>query len=176
MPEIINIRAVRLDSSIRSAQIIIGKSHQMSDIHFNCSKCTQRLVVDAAGIGLTIPCPTCKFSLVIPPKSSPRPVVWEPPLPKDFRPKEGKFTVQKLAAIVRAGAKDLECEIEDAAAALIARSSNGTPADATTRLRRILEYNRSGTLAPTVTLEAAEKTLKILFPENQKPSAKTSKN
>jgi len=105
--------------------------------------------------------------LVIPPKSSPRPVVWEPSLPDNFRPKDGSFSVQKLAAIIRASAKDLECEIDNTAAVLIARSSNGTPANALIRLRRVLEFERSGTLAPIVTLESATKALNMLFPENQ---------
>jgi hypothetical protein len=146
----------------------------MPDIHFNCSKCIQRLVVDAAGIGLTVPCPTCGFPLVIPPKSSP-PLLWEPPLPRNFRPKAGVHSVQKLAAVVRKAAKELDCEIENAAAILIAGSSNGTPRDASNRLRLVLEYARSGTLAPEVTVEIAEKALKVLFQEKRKTPVKTEK-
>jgi DNA-directed RNA polymerase subunit RPC12/RpoP len=146
---------------------------QMPDIRFNCPRCSQKLVVDADGVGVAVPCPICGYSLVIPTKSSPHPVVLTGMFPENFRPREVHHH-RKLAAIVRVSAKDLECDIENAAALLIARSSNGTPADALLRLRRVLEFDRSGTLAPVLTVEAAEKALKVLFPKNA-PS-KTAKH
>ena len=38
----------------------------MSDIQFNCPKCGHNLVVDAAGAGMSVPCPECNEPLVIP--------------------------------------------------------------------------------------------------------------
>src|SRR6185369_16329905 len=75
------------------------------------------------------------------------------------------MTLEKLIEIVRAGAKELECEIDDDATELIARSANGIPTNALIRLRRILEYDRSGTLAPALNADSVRKGLKIFFPE-----------
>ena len=195
----------------------------MPDIHFNCSRCVQKLVIDAAGIGLTVPCPTCGTPLVVPQKDAPPPVAPEKPkppvvpetkipppvvpeLPKppvifakeipppkiqppaapeklkpnlpvqdNSRPKSAAFTVQGLAAIVRIGAKNMDWEIEEDAAEMIARSSDGTSADVLNRLRRTLDYARSGTLAPVITLDIAAKALKIFFPEDQGRPPKTGK-
>lgn len=38
----------------------------MSDIQFNCPKCGHNLVVDAAGAGMSVPCPECSEPLIIP--------------------------------------------------------------------------------------------------------------
>lgn len=38
----------------------------MSDIQFNCPKCGHSLVVDAAGAGMSVPCPECNEPLIIP--------------------------------------------------------------------------------------------------------------
>ena len=38
----------------------------MSDIQFNCPKCGNNLIVDAAGVGMSVPCPECNEPLVIP--------------------------------------------------------------------------------------------------------------
>ena len=38
----------------------------MSDIQFNCPKCSHNLVVDAAGAGMSVPCPECNEPLIIP--------------------------------------------------------------------------------------------------------------
>ena len=38
----------------------------MSDIQFSCPKCGHNLVVDAAGAGMSVPCPECNEPLVIP--------------------------------------------------------------------------------------------------------------
>lgn len=38
----------------------------MSDIQFNCPKCGHNLVVDAAGAGMSVPCPECNEPLIIP--------------------------------------------------------------------------------------------------------------
>ena len=185
----------------------------MPDIHFNCSRCVQKLVIDAAGIGLAVPCPTCGTPLIVPAKDAPPPAAPEKPkppvvpeLPKppvifakeipppkiqppaapeklkpnlpvqdNSRPKSAAFTARGLAAIVRIGAKNMDWEIEEDAAEMIARSSSGTPADALTRLRRTLDYARSGTLAPVITLDIATKALKIFFPEDQGTPQKTGK-
>lgn len=144
----------------------------MPDIRFNCSKCTQRLVVDAAGIGMTVPCPTCKSPLVIPEKSSPRPVI-AGPKHDSSRAKEEIAHLRKLAEAVRLTARDLECDMDDGVAELIARSSDGDPENARRRLRRVLEYDRSGTLSPKVTVETTVKALTKFFPE--KPRSKKEK-
>jgi len=36
------------------------------DIGFNCDKCSQHIVIDEAGAGMTVPCPTCGASLTVP--------------------------------------------------------------------------------------------------------------
>ena len=146
----------------------------MPDIHFNCSRCTQRLVVDAIGIGLTVPCPTCKFPLVIPDKSSPQPVA---PEPKPDHPcsRDEIARLRKLAHVVRLSAEDLECDIDDGVAELIARSSNGDPENAKWRLRRVLEHERSGTVAPIITVESAVKALDKFFPAKPGPHSKPGK-
>jgi DNA-directed RNA polymerase subunit RPC12/RpoP len=36
------------------------------DIEFDCSKCGQNIVIDAAGAGLTVQCPKCNRSVVVP--------------------------------------------------------------------------------------------------------------
>ena len=41
------------------------------DIHFNCSHCGQGLIVETAGAGLSVDCPGCKASLVVPAQSQP---------------------------------------------------------------------------------------------------------
>jgi uncharacterized Zn finger protein len=38
----------------------------MADIYFNCQRCQQHLVIDAAGAGITVKCPTCGELLVVP--------------------------------------------------------------------------------------------------------------
>ena len=38
----------------------------MADIHFNCPRCQQKLVIDAAGAGIIINCPTCTHMLSVP--------------------------------------------------------------------------------------------------------------
>ena len=38
----------------------------MSDIQFNCPKCGHSLIVDAAGAGMSVPCPECNEPLIIP--------------------------------------------------------------------------------------------------------------
>lgn len=38
----------------------------MSDIQFICPKCGHNLIVDAAGVGMSVPCPECNEPLVIP--------------------------------------------------------------------------------------------------------------
>ncbi|HEU6448224.1 MAG TPA: hypothetical protein VFV23_07295 [Verrucomicrobiae bacterium] len=142
----------------------------MPDIHFNCVKCTQKLVIDAEGIGMTVSCPTCNCALVVPAQSLPP--ILPPPKPDESRKaKEEIARLRKIAEDVRSCAKELECEIEDGVAELIARSSNGNPEEAKIRLRRILQRERSGTLAPVLTLESAVKAMNKLFPENpnQKP-------
>ena len=148
---------------------------KMPDIYFNCSRCTQSLVVDAEGIGLTVPCPTCKFPLVIPDKSSPRPVVPESK-PDDSRSKEEIARLRKLAHVVRLTANDLECEMEDGVAELIARSSNGNEENAKWRLRRVLEHERSGTMTPIITVEAAVRALDKFFPKKPGTQSKPEKS
>jgi len=48
------------------------------DISFNCDKCGQSMVIDAAGAGLQVQCPKCSESLTVPysksPHGEPRPV------------------------------------------------------------------------------------------------------
>jgi hypothetical protein len=36
------------------------------DVFFNCPACGQHLVIDEAGVGLTIPCPKCAKDLTVP--------------------------------------------------------------------------------------------------------------
>jgi SPP1 gp7 family putative phage head morphogenesis protein len=36
------------------------------DIAFNCDKCGQHIVIDEAGAGMIVPCPTCGASLIVP--------------------------------------------------------------------------------------------------------------
>jgi uncharacterized Zn finger protein len=38
----------------------------MADIYFNCQRCQQHLVIDIAGAGMTIKCPTCGELLPVP--------------------------------------------------------------------------------------------------------------
>ena len=38
----------------------------MSDIQFTCPRCGHNLIVDAAGAGLSVPCPDCRESIAIP--------------------------------------------------------------------------------------------------------------
>lgn len=38
----------------------------MGDIQFNCPKCGHSLIVDAAGAGMSVPCPECNEPLIIP--------------------------------------------------------------------------------------------------------------
>ena len=38
----------------------------MADIYFNCQRCGQNLVVDAAGAGIAVKCPACAELLVVP--------------------------------------------------------------------------------------------------------------
>jgi DNA-directed RNA polymerase subunit RPC12/RpoP len=38
----------------------------MADISFTCTRCTQRLVIDDAGVGITVRCPTCTHLLTVP--------------------------------------------------------------------------------------------------------------
>ena len=38
------------------------------DIAFNCDKCGQHIVIDAAGAGMTVPCPSCNENLIVPTK------------------------------------------------------------------------------------------------------------
>jgi phage FluMu protein Com len=38
----------------------------MADIRFNCPKCSQKLVIDAAGAGLAVQCPTCTEMVEVP--------------------------------------------------------------------------------------------------------------
>jgi len=38
----------------------------MADITFTCARCNQHLVVDAAGAGMMVSCPTCNGRLVVP--------------------------------------------------------------------------------------------------------------
>src|SRR5437899_12972620 len=45
----------------------------MSDISFRCVCCRGRLVVEDAGAGIGVPCPTCGKDITIPPKP-----VWLP--------------------------------------------------------------------------------------------------
>ena len=40
------------------------------DIKFNCTGCGTHLVIDAAGAGTTVPCPTCGQSLTVPPAAA----------------------------------------------------------------------------------------------------------
>lgn len=39
------------------------------DITFSCNKCGQRVVMDEAGEGMSVPCPTCGQTLTVPPPS-----------------------------------------------------------------------------------------------------------
>lgn len=223
----------------------------MTDIFFNCSRCTQSLVVDAEGVGMTVPCPNCGKPLVIPAHSSPplphpvpkaavletkipepavskksesavngsKPILPEvsapkakapepenaevkapevtPPrsivtalaaretkvpepaipraavprsiIPDGPHPRENGFNLRKITDAVLLTAKDLECEIDGDAAALIARSANGNPENAQKRLRRILQHGRSGTIAPVITLEIAVEGMKAFDRESQLP-------
>jgi len=38
----------------------------MADIHFKCQRCQQKLMIDAAGAGIIINCPTCHHMLAVP--------------------------------------------------------------------------------------------------------------
>ena len=38
----------------------------MADIYFTCPRCKQHLVIDEAGVGMTVSCPTCKHMLAVP--------------------------------------------------------------------------------------------------------------
>ena len=38
----------------------------MIDINFDCPHCGKHLVVDADGVGLAVPCPTCGGAVTIP--------------------------------------------------------------------------------------------------------------
>jgi len=38
----------------------------MADLNFNCPRCQQKLVIDAAGAGIIIKCPTCHHMLSVP--------------------------------------------------------------------------------------------------------------
>ena len=38
------------------------------DIAFNCDKCGQHIVIDAAGAGMNVPCPSCNENLIVPTK------------------------------------------------------------------------------------------------------------
>lgn len=40
------------------------------DIHFNCEKCQQHLVIDETGAGMTMPCPKCRTVLTVPRQSN----------------------------------------------------------------------------------------------------------
>jgi hypothetical protein len=42
------------------------------DIAFNCDTCAQRIVIDEAGAGLTVACPTCGANLIVPNVVSPK--------------------------------------------------------------------------------------------------------
>lgn len=147
----------------------------MVDIYFNCGRCAQRLVVDVQGIGLTVPCPACGTSLVIPAESAPKPVVrlFVESVPPSVDPPSTKevVDVERLTELVRRAAQDLECEIEDEALKLVARSSNGIEKDAMWRLRIVLQYGRSGSLAPVVTAEIASEALRKFFHEKRKPES-----
>lgn len=39
------------------------------DIAFNCDKCGQHIVIDEAGAGMTVPCPSCNQNLTVPKKT-----------------------------------------------------------------------------------------------------------
>ena len=54
-----------------------------SDIVFNCPACAGELVVDRAGVGLSVPCPHCGHPLTIPEDSSQPPSL---PPPADAAP------------------------------------------------------------------------------------------
>jgi len=47
------------------------------DVYFNCSNCSQHMVIDESGAGSTVQCPGCGISLVVPgsKESQPRPSV-----------------------------------------------------------------------------------------------------
>ncbi|MGD0814195.1 MAG: AAA family ATPase [Verrucomicrobiota bacterium] len=64
MPERLSKRELDEAESMESAET--GISRQMPDIHFNCSHCGQDLIVEAAGAGLSVECPECRASLVVP--------------------------------------------------------------------------------------------------------------
>ena len=38
----------------------------MADIFFSCPRCEQGLVIDEAGVGITVKCPTCDHLLAVP--------------------------------------------------------------------------------------------------------------
>jgi tetratricopeptide (TPR) repeat protein len=42
-----------------------------NDIKFNCAGCGTHIVIDEAGAGMSVPCPTCGASLIVPPVESP---------------------------------------------------------------------------------------------------------
>jgi DNA-directed RNA polymerase subunit RPC12/RpoP len=64
------------------------------DIPFNCIKCGQKILIDEAGAGMVVNCPSCSASITVPNKSTPS-VVKAPPPIKEVRMKEYKVMTQK---------------------------------------------------------------------------------
>jgi len=77
------------------------------DIHFNCSHCGQGLIVETAGAGLSVDCPGCKASLVVPAPQSPDQLLWEPErlTPKQFSDFIGQNRVKARLELAIVAAK-----------------------------------------------------------------------
>jgi Holliday junction DNA helicase RuvB subunit len=72
------------------------------------------------------------------------------------------YVNEELVTIARQFADDLKLEIDDRAALLVARSSDGTPLDLLNRLRHIRDYAHVKSFAGTVTADTTVEALKLL--------------
>jgi predicted RNA-binding Zn-ribbon protein involved in translation (DUF1610 family) len=48
----------------------LGCTITAMDTAFNCDKCGQHIVIDEAGAGMTVPCPSCNQNLTVPTKGA----------------------------------------------------------------------------------------------------------
>jgi Holliday junction DNA helicase RuvB len=152
----------------------------MQDIAFNCGECGQRLVIEVAGAGLSVPCPQCGASLAVPPVGSNQPLPTKK-VTSGLSSSETAFSIHPatssvgildpilanpaLQEVALRNVEELKLDITEFAIDLVVRSSIGTSDDLLGRLLQIRDYVNAQGITGRITPDLVEAALKPTAPE-----------